>query len=419
MTETTLAGHEPKDDDFRLELDEIARRGAQRMIGCMLEAEVKDFVERHRDQVDNAGRRQVVRNGHLPTREILTGVGAVEVAQPRVRDRRGAGHPDAVTFSSKILPPYLRRSKNMDELIPWLYLKGVSTGDFQEALQSLVGPEAGGLSATTITRLTASWVEEQSEWSRRDLSDREYIYLWADGVYFNIRLGNDDRQCILVLMGATKDGKKELVAIQDGYRESEQSWSEILLDLKHRGLQSEPKLAVGDGALGFWAALRKVFPGTREQRCWVHKTANILNKMPRSLQPKAKADLHEIWMSETMEAAGKAFDLFVTKYESKYPGAVACLVKDRDALLEFYNFPADHWIHLRTTNPVESVFATVRLRHRRTKGSGSRNACLAMVFKLASVAQKNWRRLNGYQLITKLVEGYEFKDGIMQERDAA
>jgi transposase-like protein len=419
VTERTVAGPEPKAEDFRLELDEIARRGAQEMLKDMLEAEVQHFIERNKDDVDESGHRHVVRNGHLPERDVLTGVGPLNVAQPRARDRRGVSHPDSVSFSSKILPPYLRRSKNMDELIPWLYLKGISTGDFQEALGSLLGPEASGLSATTITRLTSSWVEEHQEWSRRDLSTSEYVYIWADGVYFNIRLGNDDRQCILVLMGATRDGKKELLAVQDGYRESEQSWSEILLDLKHRGLRAAPKLAVGDGALGFWAALRKVFSGTREQRCWVHKTANILNKMPRSLQPKAKADLHEIWMSETKKAASKAFDLFVSKYEAKYAGAVACLVKDRDVLLEFYNFPADHWTHLRTTNPVESTFATVRLRHRRTKGSGSRNACLAMVFKLASVAQKNWRRLNGHQLINKPVEGYRFEDGIMQERDAA
>lgn len=419
MTADTIAGREVGAEDFRVTLDEIARRGAQRMLRDMLEAEVLDFVERHKEDVDESGRRHVVRNGHLPEREVLTGVGPLAVSQPRARDRRGASHPEAVTFTSRILPPYLRRSKNVDELIPWLYLKGVSSGGFQEALASLVGPDVGGLSATTVTRLTSAWVEEQREWSRRDLSDCEYVYLWADGVYFNIRLGDDDRQCILVLMGATKEGKKELIAVHDGFRESEQSWSEILLDLKHRGLKGVPKLAVGDGALGFWAALRKVFPGTREQRCWVHKTANVLNKMPRSLQPRAKADLHEIWMSETMKDAEKAFDVFVSKYEAKYPGAVGCLVKDRDVLLEFYNFPADHWIHLRTTNPVESTFATVRLRHRRTKGSGSRSACLAMVFKLAAVAEKSWRRLNGYQLITKLLEGYRFKDGIIQERDAA
>ena len=385
----------------------------------MLEAEVRDFVDRHRGDVDEAGHRHVVRNGYLPEREVLTGAGPLKVSQPRARDRRGSSHPDAVSFSSKVLPPYLRRSKNVDELIPWLYLKGISTGDFQSALESLVGPDAGGLSATTITRLTSSWVEEQQEWSRRDLSECEYVYLWADGVYFNIRLGDDDRQCILVLMGATKDGKKELIAVHDGYRESEQSWSEVLLDLKQRGLAMTPKIAVGDGALGFWTALRKIFPSTREQRCWVHKTANILNKLPRSMQPKAKADIHEIWMSETKDAANKAFDNFIERYEAKYPGAVNCLVKDRDVLLTFYDFPAEHWIHLRTTNPIESMFATVRLRHRRTKGSGSRKACLAMVFKLACVAEKKWRRLNGPQLVLKVVEGYRFEDGIMQERDAA
>ena len=419
VTEPTVPGHEAGAEEFRLELDEIARRGAQRMLKDMLEAEMTAFVDRHQDDVDDSGRRHVVRNGHLPEREVLTGAGPLKVSQPRARDRRGSSNPEAVTFTSKILPPYLRRSKNVDELIPWLYLKGISTGDFQSALESLVGPDAGGLSATTVTRLTSAWVDEQREWSRRDLSDCEYAYFWADGVYFTIRLGDDDRQCILVLMGATKDGKKELIAVHDGYRESEQSWSEILLDLKQRGLSVAPKIAVGDGALGFWAALRKVFPSTREQRCWVHKTANVLNKLPRSVQPKAKADLHEIWMSETAKDANKAFDNFIEKYEAKYSGAVTCLEKDRDVLLTFYDFPAEHWVHLRTTNPIESTFATVRLRHRRTKGSGSRNACLAMVFKLASVAQKKWRRLNGPQLVLKVVEGYRFQDGIMQERDAA
>lgn len=419
MTEERVPVSSRVAESFRVELDEIARRGARSMLSAMLEAEVGEFLERNKEIKDAAGRRQVVRNGRMPEREVLTGVGALTVEQPRVRDRRGAHHPESIRFSSKILPPYLRRSKNMDDLIPWLYLRGVSSGDFQNALGSLVGPEASGLSAATVTRLTSAWVEEHREWSRRDLSDREYVYLWADGVYFNIRLGDDDRQCILVLMGATKDGKKELVAVHDGYRESEQSWSEILLDLKHRGLKNGPKLAIGDGALGFWAALRKVFPGTREQRCWVHKTANVLNKLPRSVQPKAKADLHEIWMSETESQAQKAFDQFASKYEAKYAAAVACLVKDREVLLEFYRFPAEHWIHLRTTNPVESTFATVRLRHRKTKGSGSRAACLAMVFKLACVAQANWRRLNGQQFLAKLIEGFKFKDGIMQERDAA
>ena len=309
----------------------------------------------------------------------------------------------------------------MNELIPWLYLRGISTGGFQDALEALVGPEAKGLSPSAVTRLTTKWTEEHETWSCRDLSAKEYVYLWADGIHFNIRL-EEDRQCILVLMGATKSGEKELIGILDGYRESEQSWTELLVSLKSRGLSIEPKLAVGDGALGFWAALRKVFSETREQRCWVHKTANVLNKLPQSIQTKAKADLHEIWMAETKEKALKAFDTFTAKYEAKYPGAVKCLSKDKDVLLTFYDFPAEHWRHLRTTNPIESTFATVRLRHRRTKGSGSRGACLAMVFKLAQIAQRGWRRLNGAGLIVKLLDGHRFVDGITQkkeEKDAA
>ncbi len=288
----------------------------------------------------------------------------------------------------------------------------------QEALSALLGPEAPGLSAATITRLTSSWIEEQKEWNRRSFAGQEYAYLWAEGIHFKIRL-QEDRQCILVLMGATLDGKKELLAVHDGYRESEQSWSEVLIELKRRGLELSPRLAVGDGALGFWASLRKVFPETREQRCWVHKTANVLNKVPKSIQPKVKADLHEIWQAETKEAAENAFDLFIAKYELKYPAASNCLEKDRGVLLSFYDFPAEHWGHLRTTNPIESMFATVRLRHKRTKGSGSRAACLAMVYKLAQAASKTWRRLRGYRRIIQLKEGYTFKDGIIQEKGAA
>ena len=404
--------------EVRQELDELVKAGAQRMLQAALELEVTSFIGRHRGIVDAEGRRQVVRNGYLPERDVLTGAGPLKTRQPRVRDKRGAGHQDAITFSSSILPQYLRRSKRMDELLPWLYLRGISTGDFQEALEALIGPEAKGLSASTITRLTSVWTEEQEAWSRRDLSDNEYVYLWADGIYFNIRL-EEERQCILVLMGTTKDGRKELVGILDGYRESEQSWRELLLDLKKRGLKASPKVAVGDGALGFWAALRKEFPATREQRCWVHKTGNILNKMPRSVQAKAKADIHEIWMAEGKEDAEKAVGIFVEKYEAKYPKAVACLVKDKEPLLAFYDFPAEHWIHLRTTNPIESTFATVRLRHRRTKGSGSRRACLAMVFKLVKIAESRWRRLNGRGQLIQLLTGHVFVDGILQERDAA
>lgn len=405
-------------DDGRSPLDEVVRQGAQRMLQAALEAEVEEFVAAHRGVVDEGGRRQVVRNGRLPERKVMTGAGELEVRQPRVRDRRGAGDPRSVSFSSAVLPRYLRRSKAIDELIPWLYLRGISTGQFQDALEALVGEGAKGLSASTVTRLTATWAEEYEAWRTRDLTDTNYVYLWADGIYFNVRL-EEDRQCMLVIVGARTDGTKELVGLVDGYRESEQSWRELLLDLKHRGLSIAPRLAVGDGALGFWAALRKVFPETREQRCWVHKTANVLNKMPRRVQAKAKADLHEIWMAETRADAERAFALFVEKYEPKYPKAVACLDKDQDVLLTFYDFPAEHWRHLRTTNPIESAFATVRLRHRRTKGSATRKASLAMVFRLAKLAERSWRKLNASKVILKLIEGYAFVDGIIQDRNAA
>jgi transposase-like protein len=364
----------------------------------------------------SAGRRQVVRNGHLPKRTITTGIGPIEVRQPRVHDRRPAD--EAEPFSSKILPPYLRKTKSVEELIPWLYLKGVSTGDFSEALTALLGPDAPGLSATTVTRLKQVWEDEQQAWSRRSLTDKEYVYVWADGVHFNIRL-EEDRQCILVLMGATADGRKELIAISDGFRESEQSWKELLLDVKARGLTIAPKLATGDGALGFWKALKQVFPTAREQRCWVHKTANVLDKLPKRLQPTAKEKLHEIWMAEKRTDAEQAFDLFLETYQAKYPKATECLSKDRTELLTFYDFPAEHWIHVRTTNPIESTFATVRLRHRKTKGNGSRTACLAMVFKLMQSAEKKWRLLNGAKLLPDVIQGIKFEDGIKSQKHAA
>jgi len=397
-------------------LDQIVRAGAQRMLQAAIEAEVDQFLISHHDRRDEQGRRLVVRNGYQPKREILTGAGSLEIRPPRVRDN--SPEPDQrVRFTSSILPPYLRRSKAIDELIPWLYLKGISTGDFQEALQCLLGEEARGLSANVIVRLKEQWGQEYDEWSRRDLSDKQYVYFWADGIYANVRLedAENQRQCLLVLMGATADGHKELIAVVDGYRESEQSWYELLLDLKQRGLTIAPKLATGDGALGFWAALRKVYGETREQRCWVHKTANVLNKMPKSVQSKAKADLHEIWMASTREDAETAFDHFLEKYGAKYPAACECLKKDRDVLLTFYDFPAEHWKHLRTTNPIESTFATIRLRHRRTKGSGTRRASLTMMFKLAQAAQKRWRRLNGHDKILPLLEGKQFVNGEMQD----
>ena len=339
---------------------------------------------------------------------------------PRVHDRRPEDQRER--FTSQVLPPYLRKAKTIDELIPWLYLKGVSTGDFTEALQSLLGPAPGycpGLSASTVTRLIAAWQDEQQAWSRRDLSDKRYVYVWADGIYFNVRL-EEDRPCILVLMGATADGKKELIAVQDGYRESEQSWTTMLLDLKQRGLTTDPKLAIADGAfpgVGFWSAMRKLWPSTREQRCWVHKTVTpggVLDKLPKRLHGEAKDKIHQIWMAPTKQAAEEAFDLFVTTYQAKYPKAVQCLKKDRDVLLTFYDFPAEHWVHIRTTNPIESTFATVRLRHDKTKGNGSRKACLAMVLKLVQSAEKRWRRLNGHERIGDVIAGIAFIDGEKQ-----
>jgi putative transposase len=390
-------------------MTEILRAGAQKMLADMIQAEVEDWLAERAHVRDEQGRRQVVRNGYLPERKITTGVGPVKVQQPRVRDRRPEA--EAEPFSSKILPPYLRKTKSIEELIPWLYLKGISTGDFSEALKALVGPNCPGLSATTVTRLKAVWEEEYQEWSKRSLKGKQYVYLWVDGIHFNIRL-EEDRQCILVLMGATADGRKELIAVADGYRESEQSWLGLLLDLKARGLVIDPKLVIGDGALGFWKAVRQVWPNIHEQRCWVHKTANVLDKLPKRLREEAKQKLHDIWMADTKQHAHEAFDLFLKTYETKYPKAVECLAKDREALLTFYDFPAEHWIHLRTTNPIESTFATVRLRTKRTKGCGSRRACLTMVYKLTQSASKKWRLLNGSELMPEVLQGTSFIDGI-------
>jgi transposase-like protein len=397
-------------------LTELLREGAQQMLATAIEAEVAQWITGHAHLTDEAGRRQVVRNGRLPKREIITGLGRIEVEQPRVHDRRSPEEREK--FNSRILPPYLRKTKSIEELIPWLYLKGISTGGFGEALQSLLGAECPGLSATTITRLKETWEEEFRTWKERSLAGRQYIYVWADGVHFNIRL-EEDRQCILVLMGVTLEGKKELIAVHDGFRESEQSWKELLLGVKSRGLSIDPELATGDGALGFWKALPHVFPKTREQRCWVHKTANVLDKLPKRLQATAKEKLHEIWMADTRAHAGQAFDLFLETYEAKYPKACECLRKDRDALLAFYDFPAEHWVHLRTTNPIESTFATVRLRTKRTKGSGSRIACLTMVFKLMQSAQKRWRTFNGTETLPDVINGVQFIDGIKTSQVAA
>lgn len=394
-------------------LTELLRHGARQLLSQAVEAEVQRWIADHAHLTDEQGHRQVVRNGHASPRTVVTGVGPVEVAMPRVHDRRPEG--ERQRFTSSILPPYLRKAKSIDALIPWLYLKGVSTGDFTEALQALLGPACPGLSASTVTRLKQVWEDDFRGWSQRDLSGKRYVYLWADGIHFNVRL-EEDRTCILVLMGATADGHKELIAVQDGYRESEQSWKGLLLDVKRRGLTVDPSLATGDGALGFWKALPQVFATTRTQRCWVHKTCNVLDKLPKGEQPAAKAMLHEIWMAATRNDAIQAFGRFIEVYGAKWPRAAACLEKDRIELLAFYDFPAEHWGHLRTSNPIESTFSTVRLRTYRTKGPGSREAGVAMAFKLARKAESRWRKLNGSERLQDLIDDVVFVDG---ERVAA
>ena len=391
-------------------LTEVLRNGARALLAQAVEAEVATLLERHSDHVTNDGRRRLVRHGHLPEREIMTGIGPVAVRCPRVRDRVGQD-AERIRFSSAILPPYARRSKSLEVLIPILYLKGISTGHFEEALAALLGKDAGGLSASTVTRLKDAWLEEHACWSRRDLSAKRYVYFWVDGIHVQARL-EDEAQCLLVIIGATPEGKKELVGLIDGVRESAQSWKELLLDLRRRGLAMGPELAIADGALGFWQALEEVWPKTHGQRCWVHKTANVLNKLPKSQQPKAKRALQEIWMAETKKDALAAFDAFVETWSVKYDKAVACLTKDRETLLAFYDFPGDHWKHLRATNVIESTFATVRHRTVRSKGCLSNKTALAMIFKLAEAAEKNWRRLDGHNLLSKLIMGVKFADGI-------
>lgn len=381
------------------------------MLQQAIETEVAAYISANAQHLDSNGHRLVVRNGYMPERDLCTGIGDIAVSQPRVNDKRLDSSGERLHFKSSILPPYLRRTKQIDEFIPWLYLKGISTGDFSEAFTSLTGQNIGGVSPTTVVRLKEQWQEEFTVWKHSSLADKRYVYFWADGVYFNIRL-EDDRQCILVIIGALEDGKKEIIAIEDGYRESEISWTKILLDLKARGLEIAPKLAIADGALGFWAALEKVCPETRQQRCWVHKTANILNCLPKSQHDKAKEMIREIWMAESRNDATNAYNLFTDVYRAKYQKAVENLIKDKDELLAFYDFPAEHWCHIRTSNPIESMFATVRLRTKRTKGCGSSQACLMMVFKLAQSAQNGWRRLRGHAMLKDLLEGVVFTDGI-------
>ena len=398
-------------------LQELLRDGARKMLATAVEAEVAAFIEQYSSLKTDHGHAVVVRNGHLPKRPIQTGLGAIEAKVPKVRDRSGAG----IKFHSKLVPPYLKRTKCIEAFLPWLYLRGISTGDFSETLKHLLGKDAPGLSATTMSRLKQDWEQNHKDWNKRDLSKKRYVSIWADGVYSNVRM--DDRLCLLVIIGSDDRGNKELLALSDGYRESAASWEEVLMDLTQRGLQEPPKLAVGDGALGFWKAVGKVWPNTDQQRCWVHKTANVLEKLPKAIPPKVKESLHNSWQAETREEAYKAFDNCIERFNPTYPRAMKCLAKDKDSMLVFYDYPAENWQHISTTNPIESVFATVRLRTNKTKHCGSRATTLAMAFKLMETAQKQWQRLRGYKLLADVITGVKFIDGVKQtgeqKQDAA
>jgi len=394
-------------------LDDLARAGAQRMIAAALEVEVAEYLARYRGERDPAGHALVVRNGRARARPVTTGVGPLTIAAPRVNDRRVV-EGQRQKFTSAILPPWVRRSPRVESVLPLLYLHGLSSGDFREALPALLGPEAAGLSPSAILRLTKAWTAEYEAFRRRDLTERDYVYLWADGIHFTIRL-EEERLCTLVLIGVRPDGTKEVVALEDGYRESAESWQSVLRDLKRRGLRA-PVLAIGDGALGFWAAVREVWPETAEQRCWVHRIANVLDKLPKRLQPRAKQALHEIMYAETRAAAEEEIARFVQEYDAKYPKAVASLTTDQDRLLASFDYPAEHWKHLRTTNPIESTFATVRLREGVTKGAGSRTAGLVMAFKLLQVAEGHWRSLDGAELVPLVRAGVRFENGAQDKR---
>ena len=408
--DTALGDERPDRTVSRLPLDEVVRCGAQTLLQRALDVEVDLFLERYQYVMDAHGHRQVVRNGHRPVRRIITGAGPIEVATPRVDDRVLTTQQEP-RFTSQLIPPYLRRTKHVEELLPVLYLKGISTGDFREALQAILGRDVIGLSAETIVRLKSVWQRGYEQWNTRDLSTARYVYWWVDGIYFNVRL-DTDRQCLLVIIGARPDGTKELVAVDDGFRESADSWRSLLRELKRRGLTQGPALATGDGALGFWVALAEAFPSTRPQLCWVHKTANVLDKLPQSVQAKAKALLHDIYLAATRHDAEAAWERFVATFTEKYPKAVACLTAHREELLTFYATPAEHWASLRSTNVIESTFATVRLRTKRTKGCGSRMATLTMVFKLVESAATRWHRLRGYRQLSDVLNGVVFQDGV-------
>jgi len=387
-------------------LTELLRTGARQLLQQAIEAEVQELLAAHSGRLLEDGRAGVVRNGHLPEREIQTGIGPVTVRIPKVRAKTGK----PITFRSALVPPYVRKAQSLEAALPWLYLKGVSTGEMSAALEVLVGPEARGLSASTVSRLKRAWAAEYQAWREEPLNKDRWVYLWADGVYSGLR-AEQAKLCALVIIGVNEHGEKHFLAIEDGVRESTQSWREVLLKLKSRGM-NVPQLAVGDGAMGFWAALEEVYPGTRHQRCWMHKTMNVLNCLPKSLQPKAKQALHEIWQANTREDAQKAFDLFLTTYEPKYPKAVLCLEKDREELMAFYDFPAQHWQSIRTSNPIESTFGTIRHRTKRSKGCLTRDGMLHMMFKLGQCAQKNWRRQRGFDYLAKVITGVKFRDGI-------
>jgi transposase-like protein len=388
-------------------LTDLLKTGARALIQQAIETELHAFLGEYAKVTDIRGRQTVVRNGYLPEREIVTGVGNVTVKIPKVRDRSGGG----VKFNSSLVPPYVRKAKRIEAALPWLYLHGISTGNMQAALSVLLGDDAKGLSPCVVSRLKAQWAEDYLAWNRRDLSKERYVYVWADGIYSTLR-GEDDRLCLLVIIGVNEQGEKRLLALSDGYRESKASWLSVLQDLQTRGLQDAPKLATGDGALGFWAAINEAWPSTKHQRCWVHKTANVLATLPDSMQGKAKAGLKEIWMADTKAQAHKAFDTFLRDFEAKYPKAAAVLEKDREPLLAFYDFPAEHWIHIRTTNPIESTFATIRHRTTRTKNCVSRNALLGLVFQLTLTAEKGWRRIRGFKRLPEVIDGVRFQDGI-------
>jgi putative transposase len=415
----------PKDNVIHLKkepfiddpITDILRSGARKLLAEALEAEIETFLCQYKDLKYDQNHQRVVRNGYLPERDIQTGVGPVSVKVPRARDRQPDQDSEPIRYHSSLLPRYLRKTKSMEELIPWLYLKGISTNDFSEALSALVGNDAPGLSAPTISRLKAIWKEDLEKWQKRDLSHKRYVYIWADGVYCNVRM--EERQCLLVIIGATEDGKKELLALDSGFRESELSWTDILLDLRRRGLNVPPELAIGDGALGFWKALAKVYGKTRWQRCWVHKTANILNKLPKSMQAKAKEKIHQIWMAPDKAEAQRCLDDFINLYGAKYPKAAECLQKDREALLTFYDFPAEHWKHIRTTNPIESTFSTVRLRTDKVRSCFSSKTVVTMAFKLCQCAQKRWQRLHSHKQLAKIIKGVRFINGIEEIRNAA